>query len=185
MKREARHHEILVLLDKESGISAGDLAQRFQVSRMTIHRDLNSLLKQGMLLRIHGGAVIKGHNRSAEDSHCAACKRRLLPHQCGEIRREDGSFDVTCCAACGLRRFSSQSEAAQLFVGDQISGQMFLAEDAYFLVNSLASPCCQPSLLSFSSENEVALFQAGFGGSIARLDEALEFLRVAEDLNRA
>ncbi len=185
MKQELRQHEILALLDKESGISAGDLAQRFQVSRMTIHRDLNSLLKQGLLLRIHGGAVMKGHNRNVDDSHCSACKRRPLPHQCCEIRRKDGSFDVTCCAVCGLRLFSSQPEATQLFVGDQISGQMCLAENAYFLINSLASPCCQPSLLSFSSEHEVALFQAGFGGSIARFDEALEFLRVAEDLNRA
>ena len=185
MKQELRQHEILALLDKESGISAGDLAQRFQVSRMTIHRDLNSLLKQGRLLRIHGGAVMKAHNRTVADGHCSACKRRPLPHQCGEIRREDGSFDVTCCAVCGLRLLSSQSEAAQLFVGDQISGQMFLAENAYFLINSLASPCCQPSFLSFSSEHEVALFQAGFGGSIARFDEALEFLRVAEESNRA
>ena len=185
MKQELRQHEILSLLDKESGISAGDLAQRFQVSRMTIHRDLNSLLKQGRLLRIHGGAVMKGHNHTVNDSHCFVCKRRPLPHQHSEIRREDGSFDVTCCAACGLRLFSSQPVAAQLFVGDQISGQMFLAENAYFLINSLASPCCQPSFLSFSSEHEVALFQAGFGGSIARFDEALEFLRVAEDLNLA
>ncbi len=183
MKREVRQREILTLLDRESGVSAGDLAQRFQVSRMTIHRDLRSLLKQGLLLRIQGGAVTKGLVRAATKNHCSACRRRLLPHQCCEILRADGSLDVACCTACGLRQFSVQPAAEQFLVGDQVSGRMLPAEDAYFLVNSLASPCCQPSFLSFASESEVALFQAGFGGSIARLDEALEFLRVAEGLN--
>ena len=185
MKREARQREILTLLDKESGVSAGDLALRFQVSRMTIHRDLRSLLKQGLLLRIHGGAVTKGLVRTPEETDCSACRRRLLPHQYTEIHRIDGSLDYACCTACGLRQFSVESEAGQLFVGDQISGRKLLAEEAYYLVNSLASPCCQPSLLSFASESEAALFQAGFGGSIARLNEALEFLRVAESLNGA
>jgi len=183
MKREVRQHEILTLLDKESGISAGDLAQRLQVSRMTIHRDLHSLLRQGLLLRIHGGAVTKGFVRKAAETQCSACQRQLLPHQYSEIHGVDGSLNVACCTACGLRQFSGRSRAVQLFVGDQISGRMLPAEDAFFLVNSLASPCCQPSFLSFSCESEIALFQAGFGGSIARLNEALEFLRVAEGLD--
>ena len=183
MKRELRQREILTLLDKESGISAGSLAQRLQVSRMTIHRDLLSLREQGLLLRIHGGAVTKGRARAAVEGQCSVCAGRLLPHQSCEIQGADGSLAVACCAACGLRQFSLGSKATQLYVGDQISGRMLLAEEAFFLVNSLASPCCQPSLLSFAREDEVALFQEGFGGSIARLDEALEFLRVAKSLH--
>jgi hypothetical protein len=183
LKREVRQREILELLEKEAGVSAGHLAQRFQVSRMTIHRDLRSLFQQGLLLRIHGGAVTKGLVRDMAEMSCSACKRRLLPHQCTEIHRADGTLDVACCTACGLRQVSAKPGFEHLYVGDQISGRMLQAEDAYFLVNSLASPCCQPSFLSFASESEVSLFQAGFGGTIARLDEALEFLRVAEGLN--
>lgn len=183
MTREERQREIITLLSRESGVSAGDLALRFKVSRMTIHRDLRSLFKQGMLLRIRGGAVTKGLVGAVREGDCSACQRRLIPHQCSEIHRLDGTINVTCCAACGLRQYRDNSGSGQILVGDQISGQMVRAQDAFFLMNSLASPCCKPSLLSFASETEVALFQAGFGGSIARMDEALEFLRVAEGLN--
>jgi hypothetical protein len=183
MKRVVRQREILNLLDRESGVSAGELARHFQVSRMTIQRDLRSLLSQGLLLRIHGGAVTRVSARAATKNNCSACGRRLLPHQGSEIRRAGGSLDLACCAACGLRQFSTKPEGGQLLVGDKISGRMLLAEEAYFLVNSLASPCCKPSFLSFASESEASLFQAGFGGSIARLDEALEFIRIAEGLN--
>lgn len=185
MKRETRQREILILLDRESGVSAGELATRFQVSRMTIHRDLRSLLKQGLLLRIRGGAVTKGVARTSAEGRCSACDREPLPHQCTEIHRTDATTAVACCAACGLRQAIVQSGTTRILVGDQISGRMLRAEEAYFLINSLATPCCKPSLLSFASEYEVALFQAGFGGSIARLDEALEFLRVADGLSRS
>lgn len=184
MKRETRQREILLLLDKESGVSAGDLAARFQVSRMTIHRDLRSLLKRGLLVRIRGGAVTKRVVQTTNLGRCSVCERELLPHQSTELHRANAAPAVVCCAACGLRQFIVRPGAHQILVGDQISGQMLPAEDAYFLINSLAAPCCKPSLLSFASEHEVALFQAGFGGSIARLDEALEFLRVADGLSR-
>ena len=183
MKREARQRDILALLEKESGLSAGHLAQRFQVSRMTIHRDLRNLFRQGLLLRIHGGAVTKGLVRDSGKVGCSGCDRGLLPHQSTEIYWIDGSLGAACCTACGLRQVSRRPEIERFYVGDQISGRMLLAEDAYFLVNSLAAPCCHPSFLSFASETEVSLFQAGFGGTVARLEEALEFLRVAEGLN--
>ena len=184
MKREERQREILILLDEQSGISAGDLARHFLVSRMTIHRDLSCLLKQGLLLRIRGGAVTRGGS-STQEENCSVCARRLVPHQSSEVRWVDGSTDIACCAACGLRSSIVRGGVGRMLVGDQISGRPVLAEEAFFLVNSMASPCCQPSLLSFASETDVSLFQAGFGGSIARLEEALEFLRVAENLDQS
>ncbi len=186
MKRETRQGEILTLLDKKAGISAGDLAQYFNVSRMTIHRDLHALLEQGMLLRIHGGAVKRNPVSPATGvTHCFACNRQILPHQRSEIHKADGLREETCCTSCGLRQFSAETGVVRFVVADLLSGKMLLAEEAYFLVNSLATPCCQPSLLSFASQDEVASFQAGFGGSIARLDEAVEFFRVAEGLTGA
>ncbi len=183
MDRGDRQRKILALLDKETGLSAGELAGRLQVSRMTVHRDLQSLYRQDLLLRIRGGAVAKGNPRSGLESYCTTCDRPVVPHQRSEFILEDGSSIVTCCAVCALRRVSHDNYEGDLLVGDQISGRMIPVDDAFFLVNSLASPCCQPSMLSFACEEEIALFQAGFGGSIARLNEALEFLRISERLN--
>jgi DeoR/GlpR family transcriptional regulator of sugar metabolism len=49
----------LILQVVRSGRGAGvvELAQRFDVSEMTVRRDLAQLADQGMLTRVHGGAV--------------------------------------------------------------------------------------------------------------------------------
>ncbi|MCF6179148.1 MAG: DeoR family transcriptional regulator [Geopsychrobacter sp.] len=184
MRIDERQRKILSLLARESGISAGQLALRLQVSRMTIHRDLRSLLERGLLLRIHGGAVAKSVlAQETISGYCDVCDRPLLPHQRCEIHKADQPVDHACCAACGLRQLIRQAGSIHsVRVGDHISGRMLPADEACFLVNSLAMPCCQPSVLSFANEDEVVLFQAGFGGSIARLDEVLEFMRVAAGL---
>jgi DNA-binding Lrp family transcriptional regulator len=183
MKPEERQRRILALLERESGLSAGQLAHHFQVSRMTIHRDLRQLFHQGSLIRIYGGVVAKSMPQGFELGRCSVCSRPALPHQRCELHHPDGAVEVACCAACGLGQFMLQGSLSQLWVGDQISGRRLRGVEAVYLVNSLASPCCQPSLLSFADEVEAALFQAGFGGVVAHLEEALEFLRIAEGLN--
>jgi DeoR/GlpR family transcriptional regulator of sugar metabolism len=57
MTLKERHKEILEILDLNGSTSVSQLAARFQVSEMTIRRDLVILEKQGFLQRIHGGAV--------------------------------------------------------------------------------------------------------------------------------
>ena len=183
MKRDERQRRILSLLSEEAGISAGTLAQRLGVSRMTIHRDLESLGRKGLLQRVRGGAVFRTSAVEAAVSACGACGALLLPHQRCHLQVEGRAPLTACCAACGLRQLLTAAGEACLEVSDLLSGRMLPAEDAFFLVNSMASPCCRPSLLSFADEGEVTLFQTGFGGSIARLDDALEFLRVAENLS--
>jgi len=68
-------------------------------------------------------------------------------------------------------------------VTDCISGQPLPAEQAYYLLNSLVSVCCRPSILSFSSVEQVNNFRLGFGGTPARLQEALDFLVLEEKLS--
>lgn len=181
MNRAERHAQILALLAKRTGASAGELARHFNVSRMTIHRDLEELDGSGQLQRIRGGATLRSTEESGAGSLCTACGRRLLSHQSCELEAARKRQGLYCCAACGLRQLR-KDPGASLLVKDMVTGLRLPAEDAFFLVNSLAAPCCQPSLLSFAREDEVGLFQAGFGGAPTRLAEALEFLRVAADL---
>lgn len=182
MKAEARQRKILALLEREAGIAAEDLANRLQVSRMTVSRDLRQLCKRGLLRRIHGGAVVmKGGGRVASGP-CKMCGSPLLPHQYGEIYLPDGSVEYACCTLCALKHHSARSRVDRLELGDQLSGRRLVADEAFFLINSLATPCCQPSILSFADMDGITLFQAGFGGSIARFAEAVEFLRVAQKL---
>ena len=53
---ERRERIAEIVLTNES-VSARDLASRFDVSVMTVHRDLDELERQGVLRKIRGGAT--------------------------------------------------------------------------------------------------------------------------------
>ena len=54
-----RQQQILDMLRKEFSIRSAELSERFGVSEMTIRRDLEVLVEQGLVERIHGGAVYR------------------------------------------------------------------------------------------------------------------------------
>jgi DeoR/GlpR family transcriptional regulator of sugar metabolism len=52
-----RQQAILDLLDKKYALQVTDLVALFDVSEMTIRRDLDMLERKGLLRRVHGGAI--------------------------------------------------------------------------------------------------------------------------------
>jgi DeoR/GlpR family transcriptional regulator of sugar metabolism len=54
----ARHQQILELLQQQREVSVQALAVQFDVSPITIRRDLDTLEREGALTRTHGGAVV-------------------------------------------------------------------------------------------------------------------------------
>ncbi len=57
MLPEERRRRILELIETAGSVSVEELAQQFQVSEMTIRRDLRILEGDGLLRRVHGGAT--------------------------------------------------------------------------------------------------------------------------------
>jgi len=57
MLSEERHQIILNMLDAQGSVLVTDLVSQFDVSEMTIRRDLDVLERKGLLRRVHGGAV--------------------------------------------------------------------------------------------------------------------------------
>lgn len=57
MISDIRHQTIINQLEDKGVVSVADLVKEFKVSEMTIRRDLDLLENQGLLKRIHGGAV--------------------------------------------------------------------------------------------------------------------------------
>ena len=53
----ARQQGIMALIERGDAIAIGEIAQRFGVSPETIRRDIRSLEQEGLLRRVHGGAV--------------------------------------------------------------------------------------------------------------------------------
>ena len=67
MKREDRHQAILDLLIDQRAVDLDDLAERFGVSKMTIHRDLDELEAAGVLRKVRGGATIEAGTQFESD----------------------------------------------------------------------------------------------------------------------
>jgi DeoR family fructose operon transcriptional repressor len=54
----ARHQQILELLRHQREVSVQALAEHFGVSPITLRRDLDTLQRQGAIMRTHGGAML-------------------------------------------------------------------------------------------------------------------------------
>lgn len=67
MKLEDRRQEIVELLMEAGSASLDELARRFGVSKMTIHRDLDELEAAGLLRKVRGGASIEASLRFESD----------------------------------------------------------------------------------------------------------------------
>ncbi|NJC21617.1 DNA-binding LacI/PurR family transcriptional regulator [Arthrobacter pigmenti] len=74
MLGEERHEKILRELELRGTLKVNDFAARTGLSGMTIRRDLAHLADQGLLKRVHGGAVPAGIERAG-----AAAGRRARP----------------------------------------------------------------------------------------------------------
>jgi len=59
MKRDERRQQIIDLLVESGVVDLEELALRFNVSKMTIHRDLDELEAAGLLRKVRGGATIE------------------------------------------------------------------------------------------------------------------------------
>ncbi|MDX2005509.1 MAG: DeoR/GlpR family DNA-binding transcription regulator [Meiothermus sp.] len=57
MKTETRRSEIIRLLEQKGSVQVDDLVAQFEVSHVTIRKDLTELEGRGLLRRTHGGAT--------------------------------------------------------------------------------------------------------------------------------
>ncbi|WP_338042507.1 DeoR/GlpR family DNA-binding transcription regulator [Paenibacillus ginsengarvi] len=63
---QQRHQAIMQKLNKEQSIKASELIELFGVSFETVRRDLEFLENEGLLQRVHGGAILKQLDYSQE-----------------------------------------------------------------------------------------------------------------------
>jgi DeoR family fructose operon transcriptional repressor len=68
MFAEERKQQILQYIEKQDRASVGELSEAFQVSEVTIRRDLKELEQEGLLRRTHGGALANRSGAAFEPS---------------------------------------------------------------------------------------------------------------------
>ena len=79
----ARHRQSLILQAVRSDGSArvSDLTQQLGVSDMTVRRDLEALARDGLIEKVHGGAVLPGTPTSSHEPGFDAKSVRELPEK--------------------------------------------------------------------------------------------------------
>ena len=115
MKRDrravnSRHADILALLRQKREVKVEELAKTFDVSLMTIRRDLKQLEEQGYISRTHGGATTELRGQPAEERDQVALYRQLIARYAASLVKD------------GERLFVSGSTTA-LGVLDHLTGK--------------------------------------------------------------
>jgi len=169
-----RENQILERIKKKGSVAIQELADALTVSTMTVHRDLNRLEEKGLIRKHHGSASLASEELG--DTSCAMCGKSTQGKKVFIIYLANSEQKTTCCAHCGLMLLTVTKGAWQSMTMDYLHGHMISANQAIYLIGCDLNVCCVPTILTFGSRQEAERFQSGFGGKLASMDEAIEFL---------
>ncbi len=169
-----REQQILDMLARHGSVSVTELAERFAVSQMTIHRDLQRLEHRGYLHKRRGGAMRIGAEMSGPA--CAICGKQVTENQRFLIHLENGDSKNACCAHCGLMLLSMEKSIHLALAMDFLYCYRINADQAFYLLEPEIHLCCIPTILTFGSRHEAERFQRGFGGRLVTIQEASQYL---------
>lgn len=193
MKGTERRKQLLEWLEEEGSLSLTQIVERFAISKMTAHRDLEALELRNALKRIHGGAVaidkspakISADRPAAAQGSCLVCYRPASQHLLYSLTLNSGEQKVACCPHCGVSaHLMLGDQVAMALTADYLTGRPHPAQGSVFLLGSTAVPCCKPSMLTFEDAEMARRFQTGFGGTLGDLQQAIDYLQQEMSLHR-
>ena len=172
-----RRQEIVEQLTQHEACSIQELAALFSVSTMTIHRDLDKLVEDGLVLKTHGGAILKPDTPStvSEGTACAMCQQPVREQLAFVLQFDEAHSQPACCPHCGLMMLNMQNPMLVLAT-DFLHGNKVNALQATYLVKPELQTCCAPAVLAFASADDAERFQQGFGGEMMGFTAAKDFL---------
>ncbi|MGX8852395.1 DeoR/GlpR family DNA-binding transcription regulator [Amedibacillus sp. YH-ame10] len=86
---------ILKMLDSKEFVKVTDLQKQLDVTEMTIRRDLKDMEEEGLLVRVHGGAMRNGEQivytelEHGDRKHTNEDKKREIAKKCSDIIQDD------------------------------------------------------------------------------------------------
>ncbi len=169
-----RKEEILRLLE-EGYTTAKELARYFNVSLMTIYRDLKELEEEGRIIRRHGSVELK-REEDLKGEGCVLCGKEIDNRLAFTYILKGGKKVHTCCPHCGLLAFPTleKERIEMIFSRDFIYCNPINALSAFYVVGGDVSPCCLPPAFVFADKGIAERFAKGFGGEILSFEEAVK-----------
>ncbi len=170
-----RKAEILKLLKEKGEMTVKELSHIFNVSEMTIYRDIKELEREGEVKRKHGSVMINSleNKESVSLKFCPICAKPIVRSHPYKIIIDGSKVVEACCEHCGLMLHQKYAETSvSAFTFDFITEKPVNALDAYYVVGSSATPCCSPSVIPFISKEDAHKFAKGFGGIVLNFIDA-------------
>ncbi len=186
-----RQQQIVDILNQEGIVYISDLSRKFNVSEMTIHRDLAHLETEGYLRKVRGGAVPVPQppslrSQGAAPESCFMCQMTPRSQTQMTLNLTEGGVKRACCPHCGLHGMQMMSgKIVSALVTDFLRGNIINAQSAIYLVEPDITVCCTPTVLAFQRKDDAARFQAGFGGQLMGMIATLDHLSRAMQINPA
>jgi DeoR family transcriptional regulator, copper-sensing transcriptional repressor len=172
-----RQQKILSYLEQAESCTIQELADLLSVSPMTIHRDLDKLVGQGVVKKVHGGVALPhlvGQPSEAEN-RCQMCQQEIRPQLAFVLQFDNDTPKQACCPHCGLM-MSTMQNPAMMLATDFLHGNKVNALQATYLLEPELSTCCFPPVVAFAAREDALRFQRGFGGEMMSFSEARTLL---------
>lgn len=176
-----RKTKIIKILQEKGEATVKELANVFDVSEMTIYRDIKELEKEGHIKRKHGSVLLRNEEDEEDkikEKICPVCEKTIIRAHPYKISIENKNIEA-CCEHCGMilhKQYENKDVFAITY--DFITENPITAFNAFYVVGSDAKPCCSPSVIAFSDKKMAEKFVKGFGGKI------MSFLEVYDEINK-
>lgn len=146
-----------------------ELSLRLKVSEMTVHRDIQPLIDEGVIVKTFGGITLAANTTRAESDkadRCILCQQPINGRLNYRMIKSNGEMEIACCAHCGLlRHHQLGDEVIQGLCSDfLLHTTISVFSAAYVIDPNLQISCCNPQILTFGSAVHAESFVKGFGG---------------------
>ncbi|WP_448583296.1 DeoR family transcriptional regulator [Thermocrinis sp.] len=155
------------------------LAEYFNVSLMTIYRDVRELEEEGKIIRKHGELLLKSEEKHFQETGVCAYCGKILDKRLEFVYKLKSKTVCACCAHCGFLLFNElqENELQSCMTRDFISGNPINCFSAWYVVDSSAIPCCSPSVIAFGNKQDAEKFAKGFGGNVFDFETAVQAVK--------
>ena len=133
---ETRLQNIVALVEQKRSVTVQEVMEKFNASESTVRRDLNTLDKRGMLVKVHGGAIAKDNSFDAREPDvltrqgmCVEEKIRIARYAASLIEPSDFVFLDAGSSTAAMIDFISDKSVT--FVTNAVSHAEKLAKNGH------------------------------------------------------
>lgn len=175
-----RQNRIKTLIRSKRNIKISELSEELGVSEMTVHRDLQPLIEEGVVIKTFGGITLGQESSipSSYDDTCVFCGRKIGGKLSYRLILSHDQIEAACCGHCGLLRHHQLGDKVMQAISHDFLKHTTIsaAIASYVMDTSVHMGCCQPQVLTFEWRDDANKFVKGFGGTVYTFCEAMTAL---------